>query len=50
MRQPMAWPITAPSGTPSATATLLPPVTMASALPRRSGETTAPASALALGT
>ena len=50
MRQPKWLPTKAPMGTPMATARLIPPPTMASARPRRSGGTSTPASALALGT
>ena len=50
IRQPNCVPINAPSGTPSATARLIPPVTMASARPRRAGGASAAANAFALGT
>ncbi|MCY1519414.1 hypothetical protein D9M68_541640 [compost metagenome] len=49
MRQPPQPAIQAPSGTPSATATVPPPVTMASARPRSAGDTIAAATALAVG-
>ena len=49
-RHPNPCPTKALSGTPNATATDVPPVTMAKALPRCSGGTIAPAKALAFGT
>ena len=49
-RHPKACPTSALIGTPNATATDVPPVTIAKALPLCSGGTMAPAKALAFGT
>jgi hypothetical protein len=48
-RHPKACPITALSGTPNATAIVVPAVTVASAFPRLAGSTTTPARAWAFG-
>ena len=49
-RQPKAWPMSPPSGRPSAIASVCPALTMASARPRMSGGTITPARPLAAGT
>ena len=49
IRQPPSEAIKLPSGAPTATAMVIPPVTMEIAVPRRSGEATATATAFAAG-